>query len=632
MLFETKFKIVAFLLLILLFVSTCDEKVLDPGDQTPPAAITTLTVVDSTARSVVLRWQATGDDGTEGTAAQYELRYDTIYESLLNWDESTVYPIISTPKPNNFYEFFEVKDLDSTKGYFFGLKVSDEAGNWSALSNIVSVHVPDTIFPSAITDLLVTNVDTFSVTLSWTASGDDSTSGLATAYDIRYDTAALSELSWAQANVVTDSVVPGMSGSTESYTVANLIPTTGYYFGIKVIDDAGNASPISNIVSGTTLYKDTSTIIWETTIGGAGDEKVSSIILASDNNFVIAGGITDPGGTSDAYFAKIGSNGVLIWEKRTGGPEPDHAYDLVPLSTGEVVAAGYTGSFGSLGSDVYLIKIEESGVIVWEKHVGGSLNNFAVSIDRALDGGFILGGTTAKYINGFTYSAAYLLKVSALGQIEWQETFSSGQACPPENGYYRMYANGRTALATPDSGYVFSWGGEGPDLCGHASPGPPASSTCFTRTNLNGHYLWSYCEYRPLETSDCGAGPIINVEGGGYLYLHSCLGSSKIAKISTTGALIWLLYDARLSFRKNAGLIQLKSGNFMVALQNGSQIELMVISSSGAIMNSTIINRNNYGTGDLLVQAPDGNIIVAGWYYTANNDWNIRVLKIRNEY
>ena len=155
MFFKTKFTSLLRSLSLLFLVSCCDKKAVEPGDQTPPAAITTLTVVDSTATSAVLRWQATGDDGTEGTASDYDLRYDTIYDILLNWDEAIVYPITSTPKPNTFWEFLEIKDLDSTKGYFFGLKASDEAGNWSALSNIVSVHIPDTIFPAAITDLLV---------------------------------------------------------------------------------------------------------------------------------------------------------------------------------------------------------------------------------------------------------------------------------------------------------------------------------------------------------------------------------------------------------------------------------------------------------------------------------------------
>ena len=626
LLHKTKTEILVISSLLLFLVSTCDKKAVEPGDQTPPAAITTLTVVDSTATSAVLRWQATGDDGTEGTASDYDLRYDTIYDILLNWDEAIVYPITSTPKPNTFWEFLEIKDLDSTKGYFFGLKASDEAGNWSALSNIVSVHIPDTIFPAAITDLLVTNIDTFSVTLSWTASGDDSTTGLATAYDIRYDTTALTELSWTQAEVINDLVVPLVSGFSETYTIDSLIPTTGYYFGIKVIDDAANISPISNIVSATTLYKDTSTIIWETTIGGASDELVSSIVLTSDKGFALAGGITDPGGTSDDYFAKIGSNGVLIWETRTGGTEPDYINDLLALSTGEVVAAGYTESFGSDGKDFYLVKLTDSGDLVWEKNIAGVVNEVAISIERAHDEGFIIGGNSGSiYID----NAASLLKVSSLGAIEWQRLYAIGDYCgsDPWSG---PTGRGRTAIATQDGGYALSWAGSGPSICGHTGPGPPVEKTLLVKTSDNGTSEWTFSVGGLY--SYFVAGPVIRVSTGGYLFAYQSGENYHYAKISNTGGEVWNLRDDRYNPGRLAGLIQLKSGNFMVALQTGSQIELIVLSSSGTVINSRIISQNNYGGGDLLVQAPDGNIIIAGWYYADDSNWNIRVLKIRNEY
>ena len=525
MFFKTKFTSLLCSLSLLFLVSSCDKKAVDPGDQIPPAAITTLIVVDSTATSVVLRWQATGDDGNEGTVAQYELRYDTIYESLLNWDEAIVYPISSTPKPNTFWEFLEVQDLDSTIGYFFGLKASDEAGNWSALSNIVSVHVPDTTSP-------------------------------------------------------TDTIPPN----------------------------------------------DTTLIIWETTIGGASDELVSSIVLTSDKGFAMAGGITDPGGTSDAYFAKIGSNGVLIWETRTGGTEPDYINDLVALSTGEVVGAGYTESFGSDGKDFYLVKLSDSGDLVWAKNIAGVVHEVAISIERAHDEGFIIGGNSGSiYID----NAASLLKVSSLGAIEWQRLYAVGDYCgsDPWSG---PTGRGRTAIATQDGGYALSWAGSGPSICGHTGPGPPVEKTLLVKTSDNGTSEWTFSVGGLY--SYFVAGPVIRVSTGGYLFAYQSGENYHYAKISNTGGEVWNLRDDRYNPGRLAGLIQLKSGNFMVALQTGSQIELIVLSSSGTVINSRIISQNNYGGGDLLVQAPDGNIIIAGWYYADDSNWNIRVLKIRNEY
>jgi hypothetical protein len=90
---------------------------------------------------------------------------------------------------------------------------------------------------------------TNSVTLSWTASGDDGTTGQATRYDIRYSNQLITESSWSSATVIASPPTPKAAGQTESLQVSGLSPDTTYYFALKTYDEVNNASALSNIAS-----------------------------------------------------------------------------------------------------------------------------------------------------------------------------------------------------------------------------------------------------------------------------------------------------------------------------------------------------------------------------------------------
>jgi subtilisin family serine protease len=111
----------------------------------------------------------------------------------------------------------------------------------------------DTIPPDPITDLQVTGTTSDSVTLEWTATGDDGSDGTAYLYDLRYRTdGPLTEGNWDTSTQVSGEPLPQPSGSHESFTVTPLMPGTTYHFAIKAVDEAGNPSGISNGASGTT--------------------------------------------------------------------------------------------------------------------------------------------------------------------------------------------------------------------------------------------------------------------------------------------------------------------------------------------------------------------------------------------
>lgn len=106
-------------------------------DNASPSAVTDLTANNSTVNSVVLTWTATGDDGNVGTAKFYDVRYSTSSISEANWDAAVQAAGEPKPQPSGTEEIIAVTGLEHGTVYYFGLKVIDNVGNFSGLSNVV---------------------------------------------------------------------------------------------------------------------------------------------------------------------------------------------------------------------------------------------------------------------------------------------------------------------------------------------------------------------------------------------------------------------------------------------------------------------------------------------------------------
>jgi len=115
-----------------------------------------------------------------------------------------------------------------------------------------SYNSGDITAPATIANLSASNITTNSTTLSWTAPGDDGSSGTATSYDIRYSTASITEGNWSLATQVSGEPLPQAAGTNQSMIISGLSTNTTYYFAIKTSDEVPNISNISNVISATT--------------------------------------------------------------------------------------------------------------------------------------------------------------------------------------------------------------------------------------------------------------------------------------------------------------------------------------------------------------------------------------------
>jgi uncharacterized repeat protein (TIGR01451 family) len=149
----------------------------------------------------------------------------------------------------------------------------------------------------------------------------------------------------------------------------------------------------------------------------------------------INGDVTIGFGLTDCWIIKLDSNGNLVWQKSFGGSGGEQIYDLQEISSGGYVVAAYsTSSDGDLSSnyggwDYWVFMIDDTGNLIWERNYGGSGNEQAKSISETIDGYVVVGHTESNDgdINSSNGSAdIWALKIDYLGNIVWERSFGGG--------------------------------------------------------------------------------------------------------------------------------------------------------------------------------------------------------------
>jgi hypothetical protein len=152
------------------------------------------------------------------------------------------------------------------------------------------------------------------------------------------------------------------------------------------------------------------------TYGGAAYyNKVFSVQQTSDGGYIVAGRINfvSTGGV-DILLIKTYANGNIIWAKTYGGTDYDYAYSVQQTSDGGYIVAGWTESFGAGNDDIFLIKTDANGNVIWAKTYGGTNYDWAYSIQQTSDGGYIVAGRTSSFSAS---EGIFLIKTDANGSI-----------------------------------------------------------------------------------------------------------------------------------------------------------------------------------------------------------------------
>jgi hypothetical protein len=185
-------------------------------------------------------------------------------------------------------------------------------------------------------------------------------------------------------------------------------------------------------------------IQWQKSYGGTGQDESLNIKATSDGGYVICGFTSsndgdvtgNHGGQNDAWLIKIDNIGNIQWQKCYGGLNSEIAHGTSLTFDGGFIFVGYSNStdgdltlnYGS--NDVWVVKVNNTGVIQWQKTFGGSNSDKANEIIQTNDGSYLVSAITKSNDinitdNHGTNDDLWLIKISSIGNIQWQKCYGS---------------------------------------------------------------------------------------------------------------------------------------------------------------------------------------------------------------
>lgn len=189
---------------------------------------------------------------------------------------------------------------------------------------------------------------------------------------------------------------------------------------------------------------DDGTIQWQKTLSGTAGGQFTSLVQTSDGGYAVAGAIRFTGESYDLWLVRLDSGGAVSWQKRWGGSGDDYGTTVLALPSGGFLLAGNAREASNKPVHVWLIAVDGSGSVQWEKSYGGTSTESLGQVIR--DGNNFVAA-------GWTYSFPYtgdprfwLFEVDGAGTVQWQRRFSHGSAIQIEK---------LTGVAiSPGGGYV----------------------------------------------------------------------------------------------------------------------------------------------------------------------------------
>ena len=174
--------------------------------------------------------------------------------------------------------------------------------------------------------------------------------------------------------------------------------------------------------------------LWERTYGGGAADGARSVEQTSDGGFIALGYTFSSGaGDADFYLVRTDSIGDTLWAATYGGSARDIGHSVCETRDGGYVMTGETESFGAGSYDLYLIRTDTLGNVIWDTTYGGTEDDDGTDVHQTSDGGFIVVGTYGA--SSSPWDDVYLLKLSPDGSLDWNDVGAISIGAPPDTVY-----------------------------------------------------------------------------------------------------------------------------------------------------------------------------------------------------
>ena len=241
---------------------------------------------------------------------------------------------------------------------------------------------------------------------------------------------------------------------------------------------------------------------WQKCMGGSALDVARCVQQTSDGGFIVAGysnsndgnvsGNHSLPGREDYWIVKLDATGNMQWQKCLGGSLQDNARSIQQTSDGGYIVAGWSSSndgdvSGNHGNnDYWVVKLDVSGNIQWQKSLGGSATDEAWAVRQTTDGGYVVAGASESNdgdVSGNHGGEDYwIVKLDAAGNIQWQHSLGGHRLDLPN-----------AIRQTTDGGYIVAGQTYSSDGDVTGMHGPDASDYWIVKLDASGNSQWKKC-------------------------------------------------------------------------------------------------------------------------------------------
>jgi len=399
-------------------------------------------------------------------------------------------------------------------------------------------------------------------------------------------------------------------------TISNAgLATTGGTGGTTILIK----DPSTAVSSSTNLTVTTDTTVkpgWELIYANPDSETASSVLEMTDGNILVIGAINylHDAKYSDIYALKVDSKGNVLWNKQYGGTDIEGGISAMQTADGNYAIIGSVQHPTGSDTGVYLLKIDEGGIILSEKTIFTDGYKTLSECRQTADGGYIIVGS--KVFNAGTINAntdLYFIKINNNGNIEWEKTIGSN------------YKNelGLSIALTTDSGFIIT--------------GANQDGLYIVKTDSNGAVQWE----KTIYTGGYGRS-IQQIPDGGYIIAGTANTKDVyLLKIDTLGNVLWEKTYGGTNEDSGYSVQQTTDGGYMIVGSKGFYYEhslygdfyggpdLYLIKTDG---DGNLSWEKTYGSrsaGYCVRQVTNG-YIIAGSIYSDANSHDFYILKTDN--
>ncbi len=240
----------------------------------------------------------------------------------------------------------------------------------------------------------------------------------------------------------------------------------------------------------TQCFAQTPAILWSKTYGGSNQDYTQNSVKTSDGGSILAGMQDDSLYHRDILVIKSDNLGNIQWQKTFGGSNYDDAYSIIQAIDGGYIFTGATastngdviGNTDSIDGNIWVVKINQSGIIQWQKTFGGSSSEGNTFIREAADGSCFVSGTTNSNDGDMSGNHGlgdiFITKISSGGILLWSKCYGGSD-----------YEMATKSIVTSNGGLLLMGYSYSSD--GHFPSNQGDMDGCALEINASGDVVWS---------------------------------------------------------------------------------------------------------------------------------------------